>query len=193
MFKLHKYAFTLLLALAMHTATAQNHPQVDFDTSAGQFRLELRADKAPETVANFLRYVRDGFYNNTIFHRVINDFMIQGGGFTADFDKKKARDPIQNEAANGLKNLKGSIAMARTGDPHSATAQFFINVQDNQFLNHRAPQGNAWGYAVFGKVISGMEVIDRIKLAPTGRRGAYGDVPVETILIKSATVVEIEN
>ena len=186
-------ALSLVLTLAMQTVVAQNHPLVDFDTSAGSFRLELREDKAPATVENFLTYVRDGYYNGTIFHRVIGNFMIQGGGFTADFEKKTPRDPIRNEADNGLKNLKGTIAMARTGQPHSATAQFFINVQDNQNLDHRAPTGQGWGYAVFGKVISGMEVIERIKRAETTRRPPYSDVPVETILIKSATIVPTEN
>ena len=188
---------TLALALLLFTATgqasAQAHPRVEFDTSAGRFTVELREDKAPITVANFLGYVRDGFYNGTIFHRVIGNFMIQGGGFTADFEKKPTRDPIRNEADNGLKNLKGTIAMARTSQPHSATAQFFINVQDNAFLDHRAPQGQGWGYAVFGKVISGMAVIEKIRQAETTSRPPYSDVPVETILIKSATVLAAEN
>jgi len=193
MLKISAVALSLVLALAVETVAAQANPQVDFDTSAGRFRLELRQDKAPVTVANFLTYVRDGYYDGTIFHRVIGNFMIQGGGFTAEFEKKKTRDPIQNEADNGLKNLKGSISMARTGQPHSATAQFFINVQDNPALDYRASQGQGWGYAVFGKVTSGMEVVEQIKQAATTRRGSYSDVPVETILIKSVTLVATEN
>lgn len=193
MLKIYAMALSLVLTLGMETVAAQGNPQVDFDTSAGRFRLELREDKAPITVANFLTYVRNGYYNGTIFHRVIGNFMIQGGGFTPEFDKKKTRDPIRNEADNGLKNLKGTIAMARTGRPHSATSQFFINVQDNASLDHRAPRGQDWGYAVFGKVISGMDVIERIKQAQTARRGSYSDVPVETILIKSATLVKVDN
>ncbi len=193
MLKISAVALSLVLALAVETVAAQANPQVDFDTSAGRFRLELRQDKAPVTVANFLTYVRDGYYDGTIFHRVIGNFMIQGGGFTAEFEKKKTRDPIQNEADNGLKNLKGSISMARTGQPHSATAQFFINVQDNPALDYRASQGQGWGYAVFGNVVSGMEVIEKIKQTATTRRGSYSDVPVETILIKSVTLVTTEN
>ena len=193
MFKTLKIALTLWIALTAHVLMAQTHPQVDFDTSAGKFRLELREDLAPETVKNFLTYVKDGFYTNTIFHRVISDFMIQGGGLTADFEKKDTRDPIKNEAANGLKNLIGTVAMARTGQPHTATSQFFINVKDNDFLNHRAPSGQGWGYTVFGKVISGMEVIENIKQTATTTKSSRQNVPVETILIKSATLVPLEN
>jgi len=193
MLKTPLYATALVLMLLTGTATAQKHPLVEFDTTMGKFQIELREDKAPLSVANFLGYVRDGFYNGTIFHRVINDFMIQGGGFTPDFTQKKTRDPIQNEAANGLKNLSGTVAMARTNNPHSATSQFFINVQDNTFLDHKAPQGQGWGYAVFGKLVSGMDVIDKIKQVKTTRRMPYSDVPAEPILIKSATLVATEN
>ncbi len=193
MFKTLKIALALWIALSAPGLMAQTHPLVDFDTSAGKFRLELREDLAPETVKNFLTYVKDGFYTNTIFHRVISDFMIQGGGMTADFKKKDTRDPIKNEAANGLKNLVGTVAMARTGQPHSATSQFFINVKDNDFLNHKAPSGQGWGYAVFGKVVSGMEVIEQIKQTPTTNSFSRQNVPVETILIKSATLVPVEN
>jgi cyclophilin family peptidyl-prolyl cis-trans isomerase len=193
MFKTLKIALTLWIALTAQGLMAQTHPQVDFDTTAGKFRLELREDLAPETVKNFLTYVKDGFYTNTIFHRVIGDFMIQGGGMTAEFEKKETRDPIKNEASNGLKNLPGTVAMARTGQPHSATSQFFINVKDNEFLNHRAPSGQSWGYAVFGKIVSGMDVIEKIKQAVTTTRNGHQNVPVETILIKSATLVPVEN
>ena len=134
-------------------------------TSQGNITLELDAARAPKTVANFLDYVRAGHFDNTLFHRVIDGFMIQGGGFTPDFRQRPTRAPIENEANNGLKNVRYSVAMARTGDPHSATAQFFINVSDNDFLNHRSPEGNGWGYCVFGHVVAGTDVVDRIKSA----------------------------
>ncbi len=169
--------------------TGEGNPVVRLTTSKGVIDIELYPDKAPETVANFLKYVESGFYDGTIFHRVISHFMIQGGGFTADMQQKPTRPPITNEADNGLANARGTIAMARTGDPHSATAQFFINVQDNSALNHRnkvTPQG--WGYAVFGKVIAGMEVVDDIRFVPTGNRGMLQDVPIETVTIEHAEV-----
>ena len=170
------------------TAWAQNTTQVNFHTSAGSFTLELYRDKAPKSVENFLQYVKDKHYNGTIFHRVIDGFMVQGGGFTADMKQKSTRPPIPLEAKNGLKNDRGTIAMARTGDPHSATAQFFINVVDNANLNAPAPDG--YGYAVFGKVVSGMETIDKIRLAAVGNQGMFQNVPLTPIIINSATFAQ---
>jgi cyclophilin family peptidyl-prolyl cis-trans isomerase len=161
---------------------------VEMKTSEGKIRIELWADKAPITVKNFLRYVEEGFYNGTIFHRVIDNFMIQGGGFNADMTQKKAHEPIKNEAANGLKNDRGTIAMARTGVIDSATSQFFINVKDNAFLNHRDDTPMGFGYAVFGKVIEGMEVVDKISKVPTATTGPHQNVPVKPLLIESARV-----
>jgi peptidyl-prolyl cis-trans isomerase B (cyclophilin B) len=160
--------------------------QIRLTTSQGDITLELDADKAPATVANFLQYVADGFYDGTIFHRVIDGFMIQGGGLTADMAQKNTRSPVQNEADNGLSNRTGTIAMARTNDPHSATAQFFINVSDNLFLDHRAKSGDGWGYCVFGKVIAGMDVVNAIKTTPTTRRGGMQDVPQDAVTILRA-------
>jgi peptidyl-prolyl cis-trans isomerase B (cyclophilin B) len=157
-------------------------------TSLGDIGLELDAEKAPATVENFLTYAKDGFFDGTIFHRVIENFMIQGGGMIADMSQKTTRAPIKNEADNGLKNTTGTIAMARTNDPHSATAQFFINVSDNEFLNHRSPSPQGWGYAVFGKVVSGMDVVEKIKAVKTGRRGHHDDVPEETVTIERVTI-----
>ena len=159
-------------------------------TSQGNITLELDAVRAPKTVANFLDYVRAGHFDDTLFHRVIDGFMIQGGGFTPDFRQKPTRAPIENEARNGLKNVRYSVAMARTGDPHSATAQFFINVSDNDFLNHRAPDGNGWGYCVFGHVVAGTDVVDRIKSVPTDNRGMHQNVPEQDVLIDRAEVTE---
>lgn len=161
---------------------------VTFKTNYGDFTLELFADKAPKTVENFLSYVEDGFYDNTIFHRVINGFMIQGGGFTADMEQKDTKDTIENEANNGVANEKGTIAMARTNDPHSATAQFFINVSDNDFLNHTSESVNGWGYCAFGKVTEGMDVVEKIKNVKTGSHGYHQDVPVEPVIIEKAIV-----
>lgn len=183
----------LLLAALLHAAPtlAANNPRVKITTSEGDIVLELNADKAPASVANFLSYVRSGFYNATIFHRVIKNFMIQGGGFTADFKQKSTQAAIKNEADNGLKNLRGSIAMARTGDPHSATAQFFINTVDNDFLNHRDKSIQGWGYTVFGQVTSGMDVVDRISATATGAAGPFRqDVPKTTITINAMTILE---
>ena len=158
-------------------------PQVTFETSHGSFVLELDRAAAPETVENFLAYVRDGFYEGTIFHRVIAGFMIQGGGFTKEFQQLETRAPIRNEADRGGENDRGSIAMARTSDPHSATAQFFINVVDNDFLNHReTPQG--WGYTAFGRVVEGMDTVDRIAAVETGSRGTFQDMPQDTVVIQ---------
>lgn len=165
-------------------------PKVVLETSLGDITLELDAERAPKTVENFLAYVKDGHYDGTIFHRVIKGFMIQGGGFDAGYQKKPTRAPIPNEANNGLKNVRGSIAMARTGDPHSATAQFFINTVDNGFLDYQAPNPRGWGYAVFGKVIAGMDVVDRIEALPTGSGGPFrSDVPRKTVLIKQARLL----
>ncbi|MDR0996247.1 MAG: peptidyl-prolyl cis-trans isomerase [Zoogloeaceae bacterium] len=162
---------------------------IKLTTSLGDIVLELDHDKAPETAKNFEQYVKDGHYDETIFHRVIDGFMIQGGGFGPDMAQKDTRAPIQNEAANGLKNDRGTIAMARTNDPHSATAQFFINVKDNDFLNFSAPAGNGWGYCVFGKVVEGMDVVDQIRKVKTGNKGFHQDVPVETVKILKAEIV----
>ena len=162
---------------------------VKLTTSLGEITLELDADKAPETVKNFLAYVEAGHYDNTIFHRVINGFMIQGGGFEPGMNQKPTQAPVQNEANNGLKNVIGSIAMARTQDPHSATAQFFINVANNDFLDHRAPTAQGWGYCVFGQVTGGMDVIEKIKAVKTGNRGFHQDVPVDDVVIQKAEVI----
>lgn len=163
---------------------------VTLKTNFGDITLELFADKAPKTVENFLSYVNDGFYADTIFHRVINGFMIQGGGFTAEMDQKDTKAPIENEANNGVANEMGTIAMARTNDPHSATCQFFINVGNNDFLNHTSESMNGWGYCVFGKVTDGMDVVEKIKTVKTGNYGYHQDVPVEAVVIESAVVSE---
>ena len=159
-------------------------------TTFGEIKLELDAEKAPKTVANFLSYARDGFYDGTIFHRVIDNFMIQGGGFDAEMRQKPTERPIDNEADNGLKNNFGTIAMARTSDPHSATAQFFINVKDNDFLNHSGKNAQGWGYAVFGKVVEGTEVLNKIRTVPTASRKGHQDVPAEPVIIESVLVVD---
>jgi peptidyl-prolyl cis-trans isomerase B (cyclophilin B) len=162
---------------------------IKLTTSLGDIVLELFADKAPATVANFEQYVKDGHYDGTIFHRVINGFMIQGGGFTADMEQKDTRDPIQNEANNGVSNKTYTVAMARTMDPHSASAQFFINVSDNSFLDHTSQSAQGWGYAVFGEVVAGKDIVDRIKTVATGRNGMHQDVPKEAVTILKAEVV----
>ena len=159
-------------------------------TTFGEIKLDLDAEKAPKTVENFLQYARDGHYDGTIFHRVIDNFMIQGGGFDADMNQKPTRAPVENEADNGLKNDFATIAMARTMEPHSATAQFFINVKDNDFLNHTGKNEQGWGYTVFGKVSGGAEVLDKIRAVPTTNSGGHQDVPADTVLIESVTVVE---
>ncbi|MEN9944366.1 MAG: hypothetical protein RLY18_324 [Pseudomonadota bacterium] len=164
-------------------------PSVLLKTNHGDITLELDAAKAPKSVANFLAYVKSGHYDGTIFHRVIDNFMIQGGGMTAGMKQKSTLDQIENEANNGLKNERGTIAMARTSDPHSATAQFFINVNDNDFLNHTAPTPQGWGYAVFGKVSNGMDVVDKIKKVKTGNAGYHQDVPTEDVVIEKASVI----
>lgn len=162
---------------------------VEMTTSAGTLRIELDDDKAPGSVENFLTYVRSGHYDGTIFHRVIKGFMVQGGGFTADMQQKSTLAPIANEAGNGLKNLKYTLAMARTNAPHSATAQFFINATDNDFLNYRSETPQGWGYAVFGKVVEGTEVVDQIERVATGRKGFHDDVPNEAVVIIKAVEI----
>ncbi|MES1242868.1 MAG: peptidylprolyl isomerase [Acidobacteriota bacterium] len=177
-------------ANAADTQAPKANPRVALETSKGRIVIELYPDKAPKTVANFLQYVNSGFYNGVIFHRVIPGFMIQGGGFTADMTQKETKGSIQNEADNGLRNDRGTIAMARTGDPHSASAQWFINVADNRSLNHTGKTQQGWGYAVFGKVVEGMDVADAIVGVRTTQKGPYGDVPVEPITITKASVVQ---
>lgn len=179
-----------LTATPLLAASDQAPPKVKLETSMGDIILTLNPEKAPATVANFLAYVRAGFYNGTIFHRVIEGFMIQGGGFDTQMKKKATRAPIANEADNGLPNVKGSIAMARTADPHSATSQFFINTVDNDFLNHRAKNGKGWGYCVFGSVSEGLAVVRKIEQVATGREGFYRDVPKTPVVIKKAVILE---
>lgn len=164
--------------------------KVALNTNLGAIVLELDTAKAPKTVANFVEYVESGHYNGTIFHRVIDNFMIQGGGFDAKMQQKSTNAPIENEADNGLKNEVGTVAMARTQDPHSASAQFFINVKDNAFLNHSSKTLQGWGYAVFGRVVEGMDVVEKIKAVKTGNHGFHKDVPVEAVVLESATVVK---
>jgi peptidyl-prolyl cis-trans isomerase B (cyclophilin B) len=161
---------------------------IEMKTTFGVITLELDAEKAPKTVENFVRYATDGFYDGTIFHRVIDNFMIQGGGFDADMQQKESGEPIENEADNGLKNDRGTIAMARTMDPHSATAQFFLNVKDNDFLNHSGKNMQGWGYTVFGKVTAGDAVLDKIRAVETGTKSGHQDVPKETVVIESISV-----
>ncbi|MFA7679603.1 MAG: peptidylprolyl isomerase [Pigmentiphaga sp.] len=163
--------------------------RVNLHTNLGLIGLELNAEKAPKTVENFLEYVRTGHYDNTVFHRVIGNFMIQGGGFEPGMTQKPTRDPIENEAVNGLTNDPYTVAMARTSAPHSATAQFFINVANNAFLNFSAPTPDGWGYTVFGKVVEGNDVVDQIKAVATGRKGFHNDVPVEDVVITKAEIV----
>ncbi|MFD7639661.1 peptidylprolyl isomerase [Kitasatospora sp. NPDC059795] len=164
--------------------------KVKLNTNHGDIVIRLDAEKAPATVANFLQYVQDGFYNGTVFHRVINNFMVQGGGMEPGLRRKDTRAPIQNEADNGLKNTKYSVAMARTSDPHSATAQFFVNVADNAFLDHTGKSGPGWGYAVFGEVVEGQDVVDAIEAVPTASKAGHADVPKEDVVLVSAEVVE---
>jgi cyclophilin family peptidyl-prolyl cis-trans isomerase len=177
----------MLIAGAMLSIAAFAAPTVEMQTSQGTILIELDSEKSPKTVQNFLQYTRDGYYNDTIFHRVIDGFMIQGGGFTKNMNEKQTGSAIQNEAKNGLKNLRGTIAMARRGDPHSATAQFFINHKDNAMLDY--PGQDGWGYAVFGKVVKGLDVVDKIAKVPTGNRGMHQNVPVEPVVIQSVKVV----
>jgi cyclophilin family peptidyl-prolyl cis-trans isomerase len=184
------FVSALLLLASTGQALADN-PKVRMETTAGTITIELYPDQAPKSVENFLAYVDEGYYDGTVFHRVIDGFMIQGGGFTDDLQKKPAKDAIENEADNGLKNERGTVAMARTGDPHSATSQFFINHKDNDFLNHSGKNPRGWGYAVFGKVTDGMEVVDKIATAPTGGKGPFPtDVPKSTIVIEKVTRID---
>jgi peptidyl-prolyl cis-trans isomerase B (cyclophilin B) len=163
---------------------------VELHTNHGVIKLELDAEKAPKSVENFLNYVKAGHYDNTVFHRVIDGFMIQGGGFEPGMKQKPTAEPITNEANNGLKNVNGSVAMARTNDPHSATAQFFINVNDNDFLNHSSPTPQGWGYAVFGKVVDGLDIVEKIRKVKTGSKGFHQDVPADDVVIEKAVIVD---
>ena len=190
MLKIFRYTLAVFVLLVAFGAGAAN-PHVELATSMGRITLELYPDKAPQTVDNFLQYVKDGFYDGTVFHRVIPNFMLQGGGFTPDFTQKKTRGPVKNEAANGLKNTVGTIAMARTSDPHSATAQFFINIADNDFLNFTAPTQQGHGYAVFGKVVKGMDVVEKIARVATGPgKAPHSDVPLKPVIIERAQIIE---
>lgn len=177
-----------LFSIHGHAQQSSDNPMVNISTSLGDLTIELYPDQAPETVENFLQYTGDGFYDGTIFHRVIPGFVLQGGGFTADMERKPTRDPIQNEADNGLENLRGTLSMARLPDPHSATSQFFVNLVDNPHLDHQG--GGQWGYAVFGKVVEGMEVIDEIAGVETTTRSGHSDVPAEPVVIEEARRVE---
>lgn len=183
MHRLTLFVSALLFSLAVHAA----NPQVEMKTSQGTILIELYPEKAPKSVENFLQYVKDGFFKGTIFHRVIENFMIQGGGFTPDMQQKETRAPIPNEGKNGLRNETGTLAMARTGDPHSATAQFFINLNDNRFLDY--PSRDGWGYAVFGKVTQGLDVVQKIGKTPTGNAGMFQDVPRTPIVIESVRLL----
>jgi peptidyl-prolyl cis-trans isomerase B (cyclophilin B) len=186
---LRTIAIAFALGASMHAGAAT--PQVELKTTMGTVVIELYPDKAPLTVGNFLQYVKDQHYDGTVFHRVIPGFMVQGGGFGPDFSERKVRKPVRNEASNGLRNEPGTIAMARTPDPHSATAQFFINVADNEFLNFRFPTQEGYGYCVFGKVVNGMDVVNRIVKVQTGPGPApHANVPVKPIIIESAKVLE---
>ena len=183
-----KHLFFLSAAAVAPAGALAADPQVDLKTNLGTIRLELYPAKAPKTVENFLQYVRDGHYNGTVFHRVIDNFMIQGGGFDKTYRQKAARDPVANEAKNGLKNDLGTIAMARTSAPHSASSQFFINGKNNDFLNAANAQ-DGWGYTVFGKVVSGMDVVMKISKVATGKSGTFSDVPREAVVIESVSLV----
>lgn len=182
-------AALLLAAGGAHAQDKAGNPRVKLSTSAGDIVLELYPDKAPRTVENFLQYVKDKHYNGTVFHRVIDGFMIQGGGMTANMQQKPTRAPIPIESANGLKNERGTVAMARTANPNSASAQFFVNLVDNAFLNYSAPTMQGWGYAVFGKVVEGMDVVDKIRTVPTGNQGMHQNVPLTPVTINAATVL----
>ncbi|MCX7097132.1 MAG: peptidylprolyl isomerase [Methylococcales bacterium] len=180
---------TSTLSFATEKTMSDKHTKVKVTTNHGEFVIQLNTEKAPVSSANFLTYVNEGFYNGTIFHRIIPGFMAQGGGFDTSFNQKTVHAPIANEADNGLLNNRGTLAMARTNDPHSATAQFFINYKDNGFLNHTSKSASGWGYAVFGEVISGMDVVDALAKEPTGNRGGHQDVPKTDIVIEKAEVI----
>jgi peptidyl-prolyl cis-trans isomerase B (cyclophilin B) len=181
---------TSTLSFATENAMSDTQTKVKLTTTLGEIIIQLNAAKAPVSSANFLTYVNEGFYNGTIFHRIIPDFMAQGGGFDTSFNQKAVHAPIKNEADNGLTNRRGTLAMARTNDPNSATAQFFINLKDNSFLNHTSPTASGWGYAVFGEVIEGMDVVDAMAKQATGNRGGHQDVPKTDIVIEKAEVVK---
>jgi len=181
---------TSTLSFATEKTMSDTPTKVKLTTNLGEIIIQLNAEKAPVSSANFLTYVNEGFYNGTIFHRVIPDFMAQGGGFDTSFNQKAVHASIKNEADNGLKNTRGTLAMARTNDPNSATAQFFINLKDNAFLNHTGKNASGWGYAVFGEVIEGMDVVDAMAKQPTGNRGGHQDVPKSDIIIEKAEVVK---
>lgn len=181
---------TTTLSFATENKMSDTPSKVKLTTSLGEIIIQLNPEKAPVSSANFLTYVNEGFYNNTIFHRIIPGFMAQGGGFDTDFSQKAVHDPIKNEADNGLANKRGSIAMARTNVPDSATAQFFINYKDNASLNHTSPTSSGWGYAVFGEVIDGMDVVDAMAKQATGNRGGHQDVPKTDIIVEKAEVIE---
>ncbi len=177
--------------------TTQSHgdkmaanPKIKIETTLGDITLELDATKAPTSTENFLSYVKEGHYDGTIYHRVIPNFMVQGGGMNPDMSEKESKAPIKNEANNGLKNLRGTVAMARTNDPHSASSQFFINVKDNAFLDHKSEDMQGWGYAVFGKVVEGMDIVDKIEKVETGTTGFHQDVPKDAVILNKVTVVE---
>ncbi|WP_020485082.1 peptidylprolyl isomerase [Methylomonas sp. MK1] len=178
------------LSFATENKMSNTHSKVKLSTSLGDVVIQLEDEKAPVSAANFLAYVKQGFYSGTIFHRVIPGFMAQGGGFDSSFKQKETNAPIKNEADNGLKNKRGTLAMARTNDPHSATAQFFINYKDNSFLDHTSPSPSGWGYAVFGEVVEGMDVVDAMAKQATGNRGPHQDVPKTDIVIDKAEVIE---
>lgn len=182
-----KHSFLLLAVYLLSSVAQAANPVVEMKTNQGKFVIELYPDKAPKSVANFLHYAKSGFYNGTIFHRVINGFMIQGGGFSPDMKEKPTRSPIENEAKNGLKNATATLAMARTSDPHSATAQFYINLVDNRSLDY--PSFDGWGYAVFGKVTQGFDVVQKIAKVQTGNHGMYQDVPATAVVIESVSVL----
>ena len=184
--KKHLIAFALLASSALSALAA--NPLVELKTNQGDIVVEVFADKAPKSADNFIQYVKDGFYNGTVFHRVIDGFMVQGGGFDADMKQKSTRAPIENEARNGLRNEVGTLAMARTADPHSASSQFFINLVANTALDY--PSRDGWGYAVFGKVVKGLEVVETIAKQPTANRGFHQNVPVEAVIVNSARVLE---
>ena len=191
-----RLALSFLMCFVLTAQAQSTNPQVKFVTSAGEFIVEVYPDKTPKTAENFLSYVRDGHYNGTLFHRVINNFMVQGGGYDTKYNEKNTRPPIKHEGAEakangGLRNTVGTLSMARTNNPHSASAQFFINVKDNDFLDHQSTTAQGWGYVAFGKVISGMDVINRIKALPTGPGGPFPtDVPQTPVVIQSATLVK---
>ena len=191
-----RLALSFLMCFVLTAQAQSTNPQVKFVTSAGEFIVEVYPDKTPKTAENFLSYVRDGHYNGTFFHRVINNFMVQGGGYDTKYNEKNTRPPIKHEGAEakangGLRNTVGTLSMARTNNPHSASAQFFINVKDNDFLDHQSTTSQGWGYVAFGKVISGMDVINRIKALPSGPGGPFPtDVPQTPVVIQSATLVK---